>query len=332
MIIDMHCHGYPRASAEGTNARLARHGLAVPQIPIFDADDYVRMMDSVGIDVAVLSLPGVLPDALPTAADRLRAARELNDMYAEAVTRHPTRFRAFGRVPLVDGETAAPELDRPMGELGLHGAALPTNVLGRALDEPEFDQFWAEANRLRAVCFIHPFDFACDPRWQAYDLLTRIGWPADTTLAVGRLVLSGHRDRFPDVTLVLSHLGGMIPTYLARLSWATGSPRCARSPEEYFRSFYYDTAGEVRAPSIKAVCELVGVDRVVYGSDYPFGQAAYTGTRLTDRVPPEDVYTVTLREINALDLPQAAKDKICFENAQRLLAGNRCGEGDRGAR
>jgi predicted TIM-barrel fold metal-dependent hydrolase len=112
----------------------------------------------------------------------------------------------------------------------------------------------------------------------------------------------------------------MIPTYLARLSWATGSPRCARSPEEYCRSFYYDTAGEVRAPSIKAVCELVGVDRVVYGSDYPYGQAAFTGTSPTVRAPLQDAYTVTLREIQALDLPPAAKAKIYFENAQRLLA------------
>ena len=319
MIIDMHCHAYPRASAQAVNARLAKHGLAVPEVPAFDADDYLRVMDAVGIDIAVLSLPGAMPDALATSAERLRFARELNDLYARAVARHPTRFRAFGRVPLVDGEAAARELQR-MRELGLHGVTLPTNVLGQALDEPQFDVFWAEADRLRAVCFLHPFDFACDARWRAYDLLTRIGWLADTTLAVGRLVLSGHRDRFPNTTMLLSHLGGMIPTYLARLSWATGSPKCARSPEHYYRSFYYDTAGEVRAPSIKAVCELVGVERVVYGSDYPFGQAAFSGAPLTARVPPEDAYNVTLREIQALDLPAAAKNKIYFENAQRLLA------------
>ncbi|HKQ28738.1 MAG TPA: amidohydrolase family protein [Burkholderiales bacterium] len=319
MIVDMHCHAYPRASAEAVNARLAAHGLAVPQVPAFDANDYLRVMDAVGIDIAVLSLPGAMPDALASSTERLRFARELNDLYAAAVSRHPTRFRAFGRVPLLDGEASVRELQR-MRELGLHGVTLPTNVLGRALDDAQFDPFWAEADRLRAVCFLHPFDFACDARWQTYDLLTRIGWPADTTLAVARLVLSGHRDRFPNTTLLLSHLGGMIPTYISRLSWATGTPRCTRSPEEYFRSFYYDTAGEVRAPSIKAVCELVGVERVVYGSDYPYGQAAFSGTPPAVRVPPEHVYNVTLREIQALDLPAAAKDKIYFENAQRLLA------------
>jgi aminocarboxymuconate-semialdehyde decarboxylase len=291
----------------------------VAEVPAFDPDDYLRVMDAVGIDIAVLSLPGAMPDALDTSAERLRFCRELNDLYAGAVARHPARFRAFGRVPLVDGEAAARELERCLRELGLHGVTLSTNVLGRALDEPQFDPFWEEADRLRAVCFLHPFDFACDARWQAHDLLCRIGWPADTTLAVGRLVLSGHRDRFPNTTLLLSHLGGMIPTYLGRLTWATGSPRCARSPEEYYRSFYYDTAGEVRAPSIKAACELVGVERVVYGSDYPFGQAAFSGAPLTARVPPEDAYSVTLREIQALDLPTSAKNKIYFENAQRLL-------------
>jgi aminocarboxymuconate-semialdehyde decarboxylase len=319
LIIDMHCHAYPRSSAEMVNKRLAHHGLAVPEIRAFDADDYVAALDRAGIDMAVLSLPGPLPDSLPTPAERLRFARKLNEAYAEAVARHPARFRAFGRVPLLDADTGPQELRRIIGELGMNGVTLPTNVLDRPLDDPQFDPFWAEADRLHAVCFLHPLNFSCSPIWQAYDLLTRIGWPADTTLAVGRLVLSGHRDRFPNVTLLISHLGGMIPTYLARLSWATGAPKCARHPEHYYRSFYYDTAGEVRAPSIKAVCELIGVDRVVYGSDYPFGQATFNGAPPTSRMAPGSIFGTTLRAIDAMDLPDEAKDKIRFGNAQRLL-------------
>jgi predicted TIM-barrel fold metal-dependent hydrolase len=323
MIIDMHCHAYPRSSAETVNARLAHHGLAMPIIPAFDPDEYVRALDEAGIDMAVLSLPGPLPDSLPSAGERLRFAREVNDLYAAAVARHPKRFRAFGRVPLVDGDAGPAELRRAIGELGLSGVTLPTNVLDRYLDEPQFDPFWEEADRLRTVCFLHPLNFSCSPALQAYDLLTRIGWPADTSLAVGRLVLSGHCDRFPNVSLLISHLGGMIPTYLARLSWATGTPKCARNPEDYYRSFYYDTAGEVRAPSIKAVCELIGVDRVVYGSDYPFGQAPFSGAPPAQRVPTGYIFGETLRAIEALDLPTAAKDAIRFGNAQRLLAPRR---------
>jgi predicted TIM-barrel fold metal-dependent hydrolase len=319
LIIDMHCHAYPRHSAEIVNARLAHHGYAVPEIPAFDADDYVAALDTAEIDMAVLSLPGPMPDSLPTESDRLRFARELNDLYARAVERHPRRFRAFGRVPLVDRDSAPQELRRIIVELGMSGVALPTNVLDRPLDDPHFDAFWTEADRLRAVCFLHPLNFTCSPTLQAYDLLTRIGWPADTTVAVGRLVLSGHRDRFPNVTLLISHLGGMIPTYLSRLSWATGSPRCAQNPEHYYRSFYYDTAGEVRAPSIKAVCELIGVDRVVYGSDYPFGQVTFNGAPPASRTPPGAIFGTTLRAIDALDLPDEAKDKIRFGNAQHLL-------------
>jgi len=319
----MHCHAYPRGPAETVNARLAHHGLAVPQIPVFDADEYVRALDLAGIDVAVLSLPGPLPDTLATPAERLRFAREVNDLYAAAVARHPDRFRAFGRVPLVDRDTGPQELRRLIDELGLSGVALPTNVQDRYLDEPEFDAFWEEADRLRAVCFLHPLNFSCSPALQAYDLLTRIGWPADTSLAVGRLVLSGHRDRFPNTSLLVSHLGGMIPTYLARMSWATGAPKCARNPEEYYRSFYYDTAGEVRAPSIRAVCDLIGVERVVYGSDYPFGQAPFDGAPPETRLPPGYIFGETLRAIDALDLPESAKDLIRFGNAQRLLASRR---------
>jgi len=325
LIIDMHCHAYPRRSAEIVNQRLAHHGLAVPVIPAFDADAYVATLDVAGIDMAVLSLPGPSPDSLPTPADRLRFAREVNDLYAMAVARHPGRFRAFGRVPLVDGEAAALELRRIVVELDMNGVTLPTNVLDRPLDDPQFDAFWAEADRLHATCFLHPLNFSCSPMLQAYDLLTRIGWPADTTLAVGRLVLSGHRDRFPNVTLLISHLGGMIPTYLGRLSWATGAPKCARDPEHYYRSFYYDTAGEVRAPSIRAVCELIGIDQVVYGSDFPFGQAPFNGVPPASRMPPGSIFGTTLGAIDALDMPDEAKDKIRFGNAQRLLdmAGSR---------
>jgi predicted TIM-barrel fold metal-dependent hydrolase len=70
------------------------------------------------------------------------------------------------------------------------------------------------------------------------------------------------------------------------------------------------------------VCELVGVDRVVYGSDYPFGQAPFTGAALSKRAPPREVYDVTLRELKAVDLAPADRDMICFGNAQRLLGTN----------
>lgn len=319
MIIDMHFHGFSQASADTVSAFYLASGTMEVPIPAFDADEYVRTMDQHGIDIGVLSIPGPAPDNLPTAEARLAAARALNDLYAEAMARHPTRFRALGRVPLVDPDGALQELERIMDGLGFQGVLLPTNVLGRPLDDPAFDGFWAEANRRRLLCFFHPLDWPCDPRWRDWGLLTKIGWPADSSLAVSRLVLSGHRDRFPDTTLVLSHLGGMIPMYLSRLGWKAGDPRCARNPEEYFRSFYYDTAGEVRAAAIRAVCDAVGADRVVFGSDYPFGRGAHRPGAPGRPTQYDDVYALTLREMQALDLPQAEKDKIYSQNARRIL-------------
>ncbi len=320
MIIDLHFHGFPKFAADAINAMLQTTGMLETPIPVFDADEYVRVMDRAQIDIGVLSLPGPAPDHLPTHEARLNAARSMNDLYAEAMARHPRRFRVFGRVPLVDPDAAVRELSRTLDELGFQGVALPTNVLGSPLDDPKFDPFWTEANRRRAVCFFHPLDWPCDPRWQAYGLLTKIGWPADSSLNVSRLVLTGHRDRFPDTTLVLSHLGGMIPMYAGRLAWSAGEFKCARNPEEYFRSFYYDTAGGMRAPFIKAVCATVGVEQVVYGSDYPFGRFPYDPADPGPRRPsPDLVYEVNRREMEALDLSKADKDKIYYQNAQRLL-------------
>jgi aminocarboxymuconate-semialdehyde decarboxylase len=319
MIIDMHFHGFPKFAADAINAALKAGGMLELPVPVFDADEYVRMLDKNQIDIGVLSIPGPVPDSLPTAEARLNAARALNEAYAEAMARHPSRFRALGRVPLVDPDAAVKELGRLLDDLGFQGVLLPTNVLGRPLDDPAFDGFWAEASRRRVLCFFHPLDWPCDPRWRDWGLLTKIGWPADSSVAVSHLVLSGHRDRFPDTTLVLSHLGGMIPIYLSRLAWSAGSPPCARNPEEYFRSFYYDTGGGLRAPMIKAVCELVGPDRVVFGSDYPFGRAAHRAGGPGQFPPYDNVYKLTLGEMQVLDLPQAEKDKIYYRNAERLL-------------
>lgn len=319
MIIDMHFHGFPQFSADALNAGLKAIGMFEVPIPVFDADEYVRMLDKSQIDIGVLSLPGPAPDSLPTPEARLNSARQINDVYAEAMARHPRRFRALGRVPLVDPDAAVKELGRLLDDLGFQGVLLPTNVQGRPLDDPAFDGFWAEASRRRVLCFFHPQDWPCDPRWHSWGLLTKIGWPADTSVTVSRLVLSGHRDRFPDTTLMLSHLGGMIPIYLTRLTWSAGNPACARNPEEYFRSFYYDTAGGLRAPMIKAVCELVGADRVVFGSDYPFGRSIHRSQPAGQFAPPDRVYDATLHELEILDLPKAEKDKIYHQNAGRLL-------------
>jgi aminocarboxymuconate-semialdehyde decarboxylase len=318
MIVDMHFHGFHKTVADALNAALRASDMFEFPIPVFDADEYVRMLDRVRVDIGVLSVPGPLPDALPTPDARLNAARTLNDSFAEAMARHPARFRAFGRVPVADPDAAAKELGRMLDDLGFQGVLVPTNVQGKPLDDPAFDGFWAEANRRRAVCFFHPQDWPCDPRWKAHGLLTKIGWPADSSLTVSRLVLSGHRDRFPDTALILSHLGGMIPLYLTRLNWAAGNPACARNPEEYFRSFYYDTAGGLRAPSIKAVCELFGADQVVFGTDYPFGRNFHRRPAV-QAAPLEQVYEATLREMEALDLPKAEKEKIYSRNAERLL-------------
>jgi predicted TIM-barrel fold metal-dependent hydrolase len=319
MIIDMHFHGFHKSVADALNAAMRTSDMFEYPIPVFDADEYVRMLDRVKVDIGVLSVPGPVPDGLPTPEARLNAARSLNDAFAEAMARHPKRFRAFGRVPLVDPDAAVTELGRMLDDLGFQGVLLPTNVLGAPLDDPKFDPFWAEANRRRVVCFFHPQDWPCDPRWKAYGLLTKIGWPADSSLTVSRLVLSGHRDRFPDTSLVLSHLGGMIPVYLTRLNWSAGKPACAKNPEEYFRAFYYDTAGGLRAPLIKAVCELFGADQVVFGTDYPFGRNFHRLPPARQSPPLEHVYEATLREMEALDLSKAEKDKIFFRNAERLL-------------
>jgi aminocarboxymuconate-semialdehyde decarboxylase len=233
-----------------------------------------------------------------------------NDAYAEYSSRYPDRLKWFARIPLVHLDDALAELHRCFDELGAHGVILPTNIGGeKSLDDPEYRLFWEEAARFDLPIFLHPCNAACHSRWHKYSLLQKINWPADSTLALSRLVLSGIFDRHPELKLIGSHLGGMTLMYLDRLNWLEGNPECTGTPEEYFKKIYYDIAGPVRAAAIRFVCDTVGADHVLFGADYPHGR----GGRDDQFLP------MALKAMEELDIPPEDKEKIFYKNALRIF-------------
>jgi aminocarboxymuconate-semialdehyde decarboxylase len=174
-------------------------------------------------------------------------------------------------VPLQDGKLAARVLEEAL-DSGFHGAMIATQpkAVGGNLDDPSLDPFWEVASAREAGIFLHPHYICGDERLADYDLVNAVGRLADTTIAAARLLFAGHLTRFPGVKLLLSHAGGALPYALGRLKRNHAIHQDYADPVDGFRRLYFDTVlFEPRA--LRFLCDVVGADRVMLGSDYPFG-------------------------------------------------------------
>ncbi len=307
MIIDTHFHAFPGKFLELVPEQ-SKNDPRGAGFHAFDHQEYIDTMDKHGIDIGVLSNTG---GRIERGGDRARALKLcsiLNDSFADAHAKHPRRFKAFARPPMIDLDDCMRELDRCYKDLGMHGVMLPTNLAGKYLDEAEFKPFWDAVAASGKPLFLHPANAPCQANWDKYSLHQKILWPTDSTLAIARIVYSGVFDRYPGLKLIASHLGGMILIYLDRLNWREGNPLCKLEPEEYFKKIYYDTAGPVRASFIKLVYDTVGADQILFGADYPHGRGGRD----------DQFYPMTLRAMEELNIPQEDKGKIYYKNAQAL--------------
>ena len=190
---------------------------------------------------------------------------------------------ALATVPLQDGALAARVLDEAL-DAGFKGAMIATQPkgVGGNLDDPSLDPFWQVASVRRAAIFLHPHYICSDDRLDGYDLVNAVGRLADTTIAVARLLFSGHLTRFPGVNLLLSHAGGALPYALGRLKRNKAIHSEYADPEENFRRLYFDTV-LFEPLALRFLCDLVGADRVMLGSDYPFGIGDLEPRNVVDR-------------------------------------------------
>ena len=307
MIIDTHFHAFPQKFLELVPEQSKNDPRRVG-FHAFDHHEYLDVMDQHGIDVGVLSNTGGRIEKGGDRAKALELCKILNDAFAEAHAKHPLRFKAFARPPMIDLDDSVQELYRCYQELGMHGVMLPTNLVGKYLDEPEFKPFWDAVATAGKPLFLHPANAPCQANWDKYSLHQKILWPTDSTLAIARIVYGGVFDRYPSLKLIASHLGGMILLYLDRLNWREGNPVCQKEPEEYFKKIYYDTAGPIRTAFIKLACDTVGAEQILFGADYPHGRGGRD----------DQFYPMTLKAMAELDISKQDKEKIYYRNAQAL--------------
>jgi aminocarboxymuconate-semialdehyde decarboxylase len=276
MRIDVHAHlwseRYLDLLVQLGNRRTAVHrGLGAGA-----TDDELRkrfdLMDAAGIQMQILSVTPASPH-FEQQVDAVKAARLANDEYAAITRRFPDRFRAFAALPLPHTEAALAELRRALDELGMVGAAVTTSVLGRPLSDPAFHPLYAELNRRKSALYIHPAGCGVDsPLINEHQMVWSVGAPIEDTVAIMHLVIAGIPSRYPDMKIIASHLGGLLPMVVKRVDdhMAFEASDMPEKPSLAFRRLWYDTVGHNHVPALRAAAEALGADRLLLGTDFPY--------------------------------------------------------------
>lgn len=235
----------------------------------------IAEMDEQGIDIEALSInPTWYRAERDVAAEVIRIQ---NDKLAEHCANYPDRFVAFASVALQFPDLAVEQLVHGVKKLGLRGAAVGTSVAGVEFSDPKFHPFWAKAEELGVLMFIHPRGTQqLESRFKGNGWLANtIGNPLDTTIALSHLIFDGTLDRFPGLKICSAHGGGYLPSYAPR---SDNSLRVApemdtgvklkKKPTEYLRDMYYDTL-VFTDEALRHLAAEVGVDKLVIGTDHP---------------------------------------------------------------
>jgi aminocarboxymuconate-semialdehyde decarboxylase len=270
--VDIHHHVLPDFFWRATNEGDSPVGGIAP--PPWSPAAALSFLDDAGIDVAVTSIstPGVhLGDDRAARA----LARRCNELSADLIRDHPGRFAGFACLPLPDVDGALAELAHALDTLELDGVVLFSNARGVYLGDRSLSPLFEELQRRRAVVFVHP-NPSPDPTAHRLGLPdSLIDFPADTTRAIAQLHYSNTFARTRDVTFIFSHAGGTAPYLAGRFGIVDemgvipgGDERL--SAAETFRHLYFDTALSWTDPVLTMLRSVIGLDHVVFGSDYPY--------------------------------------------------------------
>jgi aminocarboxymuconate-semialdehyde decarboxylase len=238
----------------------------------------LQYMDKEGIDYQAINV-----NAWGYSADRA-LARDLiqlqNEKIAAAVAAHPDRFVGMATLALQHPDLAAEQLDQAVRKMGLRGAAIGGSVEGQELSDRKFDPFWAKAEELGVMLFMHPQPApgtTDNMRLQGKGGLgNTIGNPLETTVFLSHLIFEGTLDRFPGLKICGAHAGGYLPSYSGRsdaLCDRSGGADCKalkKKPSEYFKSELYIDTMVFHEEGLRHLVAEVGTDHIFYGTDYPF--------------------------------------------------------------
>jgi predicted TIM-barrel fold metal-dependent hydrolase len=275
MIIDAHAHYHPKRFVEALQRMGVNQG---PMAPHPDTDDAahiekrLEMMEAAGVGLQVLS-----PAAgrAPYAADEtlaVEAARINNDLDADLVAKHPDKFKAFVSLPLPHIDASLRELARGMDELGMIGVNMHISALDRSVAEDEFLPIYEELNRRNGIVFYHPCaNGICSPMITDYGLGAAVGTSLEDAVIGCHLIGKKIPAKYPNVTFIIPHLGGIIPMLLQRLDnqFSMRQRDLPEPPSVTAKRFFYDTVGHGSVAALTCAYLAFGADHIMPGSDFP---------------------------------------------------------------
>ncbi len=277
-------------------------------------DKRIADMDAANIDMQVLSQnsPGV---EQADAAEQISAARESNDFLADAVKKHPTRFAAFAALPTASPEKAAEEFDRRVRQQGFKGALINGHTRGRYLDDKFFWPILERAEALNTPIYLHPTPppkAVFDAQYSGFNPVVSTvfstggwGWHIETAIHLVRMILGGVFDAYPKLQIVIGHLGEGIPFMLPRMNknLPTEMTKLARPVGAYLReNVHYTFGGFNFTATFLNLMHEVGIDRIMFSVDYPYGSMAEARAFLEQ-----------------LPISPADKERIAHGNAEKLF-------------
>lgn len=309
-LIDFHQHVIPEVY-KSELARVGVMGSGENPWPAWSMPRMRELMDEMGIDAVVLSIasPGAYFGDIEFTRPLVRAC---NDVMARMVEDHPGKFGAMAFVSLPDVEAACRDVEYALDVLKLDGINLQTHTGHRYLGHPEEHELYAELDRRGAVVFVHP------QRPPLHEL-SQFAFPAgytelvfDTTRAIVNLLYTGTLAKYRRIRFVMSHMGGVTPFLLFRLSGFDDDPRLRdKIPEGvavYLKRLYYDIAQSAAPLSLRALLEIADPSRVLFGTDYP-------SARNVEKVMRDTIHAV--RTFDGFDA--ALRSKVMSGNAQAIL-------------
>ena len=317
MIIDIYAHHISRRVGKllQKTALYGYEEATGPHYPADNGDPEVRLglMDKYGIDLHALSqtTPILLGFGPEEAAELCRLSNDDNYALCKA---YPNRFVNICMVSLLDMGSAIKELDRCINELDCRGVTISSNQNGEGLDAPAYYPFYEKMVEHDLPVLIHPVN------WESYPLVGMekgwrmmhvFGWPFDTTQSVWRLIFGGVLDRYPSLKIVMHHLGAMLPFFARRIEINADKflgDRLSKPISEYWKNIYGDTAVDGTKAAYPCGYAFFGPDRMMYGSDYPFGEEEG-----------EKFIRENLAGVRSMNIAAEDMEKLLGGNAKRLL-------------
>jgi aminocarboxymuconate-semialdehyde decarboxylase len=320
LTIDIHSHcyvdiadlikGHEPVGADGKSS----NPFLAPILSPTGVETRIQQMDESGVDMQAVSL---VPSYNYWADRDLASAivSRQNERIAAMCAAHPDRFVSLGTVALQHPDLAVEQMSTAIKDFGMRGFEIACSVNGDELSDPKFNPFWAKAEELDVLVFIHPVGVMGNERQlQGNGYLNNvIGHPLETTVALSHLIFEGTLDRFPKIKICAAHGGGFLASYLGRTDHcAEFSERCKpvqKRPSDYFKQQLYCDSIVFTPEGLRHLVAEVGADHVLLGTDFPF-----------------DISTPHMGDARAVDtvlaipgLAATEYEKILGRNAAKLL-------------